>query len=410
MVCFMAVGLSKISELLPVKGVQVSACIAGIYKEKREDLALISFGSNSNCAAVFTQNAFCAAPVIVAKKHIKEGKPNYCLINSGNANAGLGERGIEATMDVCRHLADYTGTSVENVLPFSTGVIAEPLPVKKIKNAIPTLVDILVADAWSHVANAILTTDTLAKGISKKIDLPDGEITITGIAKGSGMIRPKMATMLAYIATDADIDETLLQSLLSDVVEDSFNCISIDGDTSTNDACFMVATGESDVAKINNINEGSGLLFRNALLEVCIYLAQAIVRDGEGATKFISIDVIDGASKEECREVALTVANSPLVKTAFFASDPNWGRILAAIGRTELSALDVGSISISLNDVKIVERGQRAESYTEAKGQHVMDQEEIIVHISMGRGSASAVIWTCDLSHEYIRINSEYRS
>jgi len=406
----MAIGLSKISELLPVKGVQVSACIAGIYKEKREDLALISFGSNSNCAAVFTQNAFCAAPVIVAKNHLKNGNPKFCLINSGNANAGLGEIGIEAAMNVCRHLANHSGTSVENILPFSTGVIAEPLPVKKIKNAIPTLVDMLIEDAWPHVANAILTTDTLAKGISKKLDLPDGEITITGIAKGSGMIRPDMATMLAYIATDADIDETLLKNLLNDVVEDSFNCINVDGDTSTNDACFMVATGESCVAEIKSFDEGSGLLFKNALLKVCVYLAQAIVRDGEGATKFISIDVIDGASKEECREVALTVANSPLVKTAFFASDPNWGRILAAIGRTTLPDLDIKEISISLNDVKIVESGKRAENYTEAEGQRVMKQEEITISISLGRGSASAIIWTCDLSHEYVRINSEYRS
>ena len=406
----MAVGLSKISKLLPVKGVQVAACTAEIYKIQRDDLALISFGNNSSCAAVFTKNAFSAAPVIVAKNHLKNGNPNYCLINSGNANAGLGEKGIEATMDVCGHLADHTGTPVENILPFSTGVIAEPLPVAKINNSIPTLVDKLREDSWHQVADAILTTDTLAKGVSRKLELPDGEITITGIAKGSGMIRPNMATMLAYIATDADIDETLLQSLLNIVVENSFNCINVDGDTSTNDACFMVATGESDVAKIKNIDEGSGLLFFNALMDICIYLAQAIVRDGEGATKFISIDVIDGASKEECREVALTVANSPLVKTAFFASDPNWGRILAAIGRSDLSDLDVERISISLNDVKTVERGQRAESYTEAEGQRVMDQEEITISISLGRGSSSAIIWTCDLSHDYVRINSEYRT
>ena len=406
----MAVGLSKISELLPVKGVQVSACAAGIYIEKREDLALISFGRNSNCAAIFTKNAFCAAPVIVAKNHLKNGNPSFCLINSGNANAGLGEKGVEAAMDVCRHLADHTGTPVENILPFSTGVIAEPLPVIKIKKAIPTLVDKLREDAWHNVADAILTTDTLAKGISRKLDMPDGEITITGIAKGSGMIRPDMATMLAYIATDANIDEPLLQNLLNDAAEDSFNCISVDGDTSTNDACFIVATGESRVAEIKSFDEGSGLLFKNSLLEVCVYLAQAIVRDGEGATKFISIYVADGKSEGECREVALTVANSPLVKTAFFASDPNWGRILAAIGRSDLSDLDIERISISLNDVKIVERGQRAETYTEAEGQDVMNQEEISVHIFLGRGSASAVIWTCDLSHEYVRINSEYRS
>ena len=406
----MAVGLKKISGLLSVKGVLVAACSADIYKTNRKDLALISFSCNSNCAAVFTQNAFCAAPVVIAKDHIEKGKSAYCLINSGNANAGLGEQGIEAAMDVCQHLAKLADSSVESVLPFSTGVIAEPLPVDKIKNAIPALLDDLKADSWLDVADAIITTDTIAKGISKRIKLADGEVTITGIAKGSGMIRPDMATMLAFIATDADISEKLIQSVLTEVVEDSFNCINVDGDTSTNDACFLVATGESDAAEIKSLNQGSGLLFKNALLEICIFLAQAMVRDGEGASKFISIAVVDGASEAESREVALTVANSPLVKTAFFASDPNWGRILAAIGRTTLPDLDIERISISLNDVKIVESGKRAENYTEAEGQRVMKQEEITISISLGRGSASAVIWTCDLSHEYVRINSEYRS
>jgi glutamate N-acetyltransferase/amino-acid N-acetyltransferase len=406
----MAVGLKNISGLLPVKGVQVSACSADIYKINRKDLALISFSSNSNCAAVFTQNAFCAAPVVIAKNHIKKGKSAYCLINSGNANAGLGEQGIEAALDVCKHLANHAKISVVSVLPFSTGVIAEPLPVDKINNAIPDLLDNLKDDAWLDVADAIITTDTVAKGISKRIKLEDGEITITGIAKGSGMIRPDMATMLAFIATDADISEKLIQSVLTEVVGESFNCINVDGDTSTNDACFLLATGESDVAEIRSFDKGSGLLFKNVLLEICVYLAQAIVRDGEGASKFISIAVIDGTSEAESREVALTVANSPLVKTAFFASDPNWGRILAAIGRTTLPDLDIKGISISLNDVKIVESGKRAENYTEAEGQRVMKQEEITISISLGRGSASAIIWTCDLSHEYVRINSEYRS
>ena len=406
----MAVGLNNISGLLPVKGVQVAACSADIYKTSRKDLALISFSSNSNCAAVFTQNAFCAAPVVLAKDHIQKGKSTHCLINSGNANAGLGEQGIEAALDVCQHLANQLDSCVESVLPFSTGVIAEPLPVDKIKNAIPALLDNLQADSWNDVAEAIITTDTLAKGISKRIKLADGEITITGIAKGSGMIRPDMATMLAFIATDADIGENLVQSILTEAIEASFNCINVDGDTSTNDACFLVATGESDVVEISSLDEGTGLLFKNALLEICIYLAQAIVRDGEGASKFITISVTDGASGEESREVALTVANSPLVKTAFFASDPNWGRILAAIGRTTLADLDIQKISISLNDVKIVESGKRAENYTEAEGQGVMQQEDITISISLGRGSANAVIWTCDLSHEYVRINSEYRS
>ena len=406
----MAVGLNRIPELLPIKGVQVAACSADIYKIVRNDLALISFGSQSNCAAVFTQNAFCAAPVIIAKKHIKNGKSNYCLINSGNANAGLGEQGIDSAMEVCSHLAKQTNCSVECVLPFSTGVIAESLPVNKIKSAIPTLLEKLSDDAWLDVADAIITTDTLAKGISRKISLSDGEVTITGIAKGSGMIRPDMATMLAFIATDADISNDFIQHLLNEVVRYSFNCISVDGDTSTNDACFMVATGESNTAELCSFDEGSGLLFKNALQEICIYLAQAIVRDGEGASKFITISVTSGLSEIESREVALNVANSPLVKTAFYASDPNWGRILAAIGKTTLSNLDIEKIFVSLNDVKIVESGKRAESYTEAEGQRVMKEEEIVVHIVLGRGRASAVIWTCDLSHEYIRINSDYRS
>lgn len=406
----MAVGLNKISELLPVKGVKVAACSADIYKTKRKDLALISFGQNSNCAAVFTQNAFCAAPVVIARNHLRQKTPNFCLINSGNANAGMGDNGIAAAMDVCTHLANHTGTSIDSILPFSTGVIAEPLPVEKIKNSIPILLDNLREDAWNDIADAILTTDTIAKGISKKISVSDGEITITGVAKGSGMIRPDMATMLAYIATDANINKSLLQGLLNDAVEISFNCINVDGDTSTNDACFIVATGESSVPEIKSFDEGSGLLFKNSLQEIFIYLAQAIVRDGEGATKFISIKVSGGSTKDESREVALTIANSPLVKTAFFASDPNWGRILAAIGRSRLSNLEIDKISISLNDVKIVESGQRSEAYTEVDGQRVMNQEEIEVHVFLGRGRASSVIWTCDLSHEYVRINSEYRS
>ncbi len=406
----MAVGINKVSKLLPVKGVRVAAYSSGIYKAKRKDLALISFNDTSNCSAVFTQNAFCAAPVIVAKNHIKKGKACYCLINSGNANAGLGEQGIESAMEICHHLASYARSSIESVLPFSTGVVAEPFPVDKVKNAIPALLDKLKEDAWLDVADAIITTDTVTKGISKRVKLEDGEITITGVAKGSGMIRPDMATMLAFIATDANIGEHLVQSVLTEAVGNSFNCINVDGDTSTNDACFLVATGVSSTAEIRSFNEGSGLLFKNALLEICIYLAQAIVRDGEGASKFISIVVNDGACWEESREVALTVANSPLVKTAFFASDPNWGRILAAIGRTTLPDLDIERISISLNDVKIVESGKRAENYTEEKGQRVMQQEEIEISISLGRGSESAVIWTCDFSYEYVRINSEYRS
>lgn len=406
----MAVGLHKIMKLLPVRGVRVAACSANIYKTNRKDLALISFSRDANCAAVFTKNAFCAAPVVIAKKHIQNGNSAYCLINAGNANAGLGEQGIESAIDVCQYLADQTNGCMESVLPFSTGVIAEPLPVDKIKDAIPTLLKDMNENAWLDIADAIITTDTIAKGISKKVTLADGEITITGIAKGAGMIRPDMATMLAFIATDADLSKSLIQNMLVEVVEESFHCISVDGDTSTNDACFIVATGESDTAEITSFDKGEGLLFKNALLEICIYLAQAIVRDGEGASKFITIAVAGGETVAESKEVALTVANSPLVKTAFFASDPNWGRILAAIGRTTLSNLAVEKISISLNAVKVVESGKRVETYREADGKCVMNQEEITVYISLGRGNESAVIWTCDFSHEYIRINAEYRS
>lgn len=405
----MAVGLKKISQLLPVQGVQLAACCAGLYKVSRNDLALISFPKDACCAAVFTRNAFAAAPVVIAGNHLKKGIARYCLINSGNANAGLGEEGLADAMDVCRHLADHAGTSIESILPFSTGVVATPLPIGKIKDTIPYLLNQLREDAWHDVANAILTTDTLAKGISKTLQLPTGDITITAIAKGSGMIRPDMATMLAFIATDAKISRALIGHFLNIAVEQSFNCINVDGDTSTNDACFMVATGNSDIM-IGSSDDSTALLFLDALTDICVYLAQAIVRDGEGASKFLTIRVSTGRSEEECKIVALTVANSPLVKTAFFASDPNWGRILAAIGRAPISELDIEKILISLNDLKIVEFGKKVATYTEEDGQHVMNQEEIEVHISLGRGSAEATIWSCDLSHEYIRINSEYRS
>lgn len=406
----MAVGLKKINRLLPIPGVQVSACSAHIYKTNRKDLALISFPEDANCAAVFTQNMFCAAPVILAKKHLSQGSPRYCLINSGNANAGLGDRGLKAATDVCQYLAEYAQANIENVLPFSTGVIAEPLPVNKIKEAIPDLYNDLAEDSWNDVADAILTTDTMAKGVSKKLQLPGGDITITGIAKGSGMIRPDMATMLAFIATDANISVPFIEDLLTTVVRASFNCINVDGDTSTNDACFMVATGKADSIEIKSLQDGIGLSFFNTLMEICIHLAQAIVRDGEGATKFISVVVVDGQSQEECKKLALTVANSPLVKTAFFAGDPNLGRILAAVGRAPLTDLDINRVAIALNGLKVFESGEKVPDYKEADAANIMKQEELVIHISLGRGHERAVIWTSDLSHEYVRINSEYRS
>ena len=403
-------GLLEIPDLLPVRGVQASACSAGLYSSNRLDLALLCFNSEANCAAVFTRNTFCAAPIIVAKNHLRRTLPQYCLINSGNANAGLGDEGTAATLDVCRSLAALTDSEVEAILPFSTGIIGEPLPVEKIKKSIPFLLENLSDNAWLDVAHAIMTTDTVAKGVSKRLILAGKEITITGIAKGAGMIQPNMATMLAYIATDANIDNSLVQKLLNEAVEVSFNCLSVDGDTSTNDACFFIATGGSDVPLINSLTEAAYSEFKAALIEVCTYLAQAIVRDGEGATKFITVKISDGKSVKECKEIAFTVANSPLVKTAFFASDPNWGRVLAAVGKVDLDNLDIKKISIFINGVCIVERGKKSASYIEAKGQETMAKHDITIHIMLGRGKAAAEVWTCDLSYEYIRINAEYRT
>ena len=404
----MAVGL-KNTPLLPISGIKLSACYANIYKNPRNDLALLSFAKGTHCAVVFTKNAFAAAPVIIAKNHLSKSLPQYCLINSGNANAGLGDQGLNDALEICSYLAKYTHTDLECILPFSTGVIAQPLPVKNIKNALPQLLDTLQEDAWDHVAEAILTTDTVTKGISKKIRCQEGEITITGIAKGSGMIRPDMATMLAFIATDADINTNLMQDFLHKSVEQSFNCINVDGDTSTNDACLIAATGDSNV-QIQTLGSETGKQFLSALTDICIYLAQAIVRDGEGATKFITINVTEGRSEIECKETALTVANSPLVKTAFFASDANWGRILAAIGRAPIPNLQIKDVNIKLNNLSVVESGERAKTYTEAAGQQVMSNKEIDIHISLGMGKANATIWTCDLSKEYVAINAEYRS
>lgn len=406
----MAVGLKNTPLLLlPIPGITLSACSANIYPTNRKDLALISFVKGTNCAAVFTQNAFAAAPVIISKNHISKSLPQYCLINSGNANAGLGEQGLNDAIDICSYVAEYAHTDLECILPFSTGVIAKSLPVKAIKNVIPELFDTLKEDAWNDVAEAILTTDTVSKGISKKISCQEGEITITAIAKGSGMIRPDMATMLAFIATDADINIDLIQKILHKSVEKSFNCINVDGDTSTNDACFMAATGKSNV-KIETLDNETGEKFLSALTDICVCLAQKIVRDGEGATKFITINVTEGNSEIECKTTALTVANSPLVKTAFFASDANWGRILAAVGRSPIANLQIKNVDIKLNDLSVVESGERAKTYTEAAGQLVMSNEEISITISLGRGNASATVWTCDLSKEYVAINAEYRS
>ena len=394
-------------ELFPVCGLRLGVTAAGIKIPGRPDLVVMSLAAGSVCAAVFTQNAFCAAPVIVAREHLARQQPVCLLINTGNANAGTGEAGIKDARLCCEAVADQHGCTAQAVLPFSTGVIGEPLPVTAILEGIPLALDQLDEAGWAAAASAILTTDTVPKGASKRIEIDGQKVTITGIAKGSGMIRPDMATMLAFIATDASLDPETLQDCLSQATEKSFNRITVDGDTSTNDACVLVATGSGTA-----LEPGSPgyTLFSEALNDICVLLAQAIVRDGEGATRFVTIAVENGLSSDECLQVAYTIAHSPLVKTALFAGDPNWGRILAAVGRSGVAELDLDQLEIFLDDVCIVRAGGRALDYTEAAGQQVMDQEEITIRVDLHRGACREVIWTCDLSYDYVKINAEYRT
>ncbi|MDH5786145.1 MAG: bifunctional glutamate N-acetyltransferase/amino-acid acetyltransferase ArgJ [Chromatiales bacterium] len=404
----MAVGYQGLPTLHPVAGINVATLSAGIKKPGRRDMVLFSLPQGSSVAAVFTRNAFCAAPVVVAREHLAQIPPRYLLINTGNANAGTGETGVRDARESCRYVAEIMQCNAEEVLPFSTGVIGEPLPMQKLINAIPGFPSALTHNGWEEAAHGIMTTDTVAKGVSRQLQIEGKTITITGIAKGSGMIRPDMATMLAYVATDAKIAQPMLQQCLNRAVNLSFNRITVDGDTSTNDACVLIASGQSGV----EISEGSESYspFIAAMTEVCQQLAQLIVRDGEGATKFISIEVNSGRDEAECEQVAYTIAHSPLVKTALFASDPNWGRILAAVGRAGVDGLDLNSLRIYLGDVCIVRDGGRASDYTEERGQTVMARDEITIHVELARGDASATLWTCDFSYDYVRINAEYRT
>ena len=405
----MAVGLEALSKLLPVSGVRLSSAAAGIRYADRDDVALIEFAPDTVVSAVFTQNAFCAAPVQLAKSHLSQASARWLLINAGNANAGTGEAGLSDAQACCSAVAEQFGASPEQVLPFSTGVIGERLPTERIIEVMPVLKDQLSASAWEKAAQAILTTDTVAKGISEQVQINGHTITVTGIAKGSGMIRPDMATMLAYIATDAAVEQSALDSCLKQAVDSSFNRITIDGDTSTNDACVLAATGAVK-GPVLNAGHADFVAFCDAVQHVCSWLAQAIVRDGEGATKFITINVDGGRDSEECLAVAYTIAHSPLVKTAFFASDPNWGRILAAVGRAPLQDFDLSCVDIYLDSVCIVRQGEPAVDYTEQAGQAVMKQSEIRIHVKLGRGESGEQIWTSDLSYDYVRINAEYRS
>jgi glutamate N-acetyltransferase/amino-acid N-acetyltransferase len=391
---------------LPVAGVRLGSVAAGIRYEGREDLVLIELAKGSTCAAVFTTNAFCAAPVIVAREHLAAGEPRYLLINSGNANAGTGESGLRAARQTCKSLAAAAGCAINQVLPFSTGVIGMDLPTNRFATAAPSVLDALDEEGWEDAARAIMTTDTVPKLCSRQIEIDGKAVTITGMSKGSGMIRPDMATMLAYVAADALVTRPLLQKALEKAVAPSFNAITVDGDTSTNDACVLMATGASGV-KIDENNFGQ---FTTAVTEVCLELARAIVRDGEGATKLVEVRVTSAATIEEARQVAYTIAHSPLVKTALFASDPNWGRILAAVGRAGLADLDIDAIRIWLDDVCIVSDGGRDPSYTEEAGQRVMDKAEFVIHVDLGRGESETSVLTCDLSFDYVKINAEYRT
>ncbi|HWV09282.1 bifunctional glutamate N-acetyltransferase/amino-acid acetyltransferase ArgJ [Pseudomonas sp.] len=405
----MAVGLGPLSTLHPVPGFELGIASAGIKRPGRKDVVVMRCAEGSSVAGVFTLNAFCAAPVILAKKRVL-GSVRYLLTNTGNANAGTGEPGLQNAARTCAALAQLAGVDEGAVLPFSTGVIGEPLPVEKIEGALQAALDNLSEGNWAEAATGIMTTDTLPKGASRQFVHDGVTVTVTGISKGAGMIKPNMATMLGYIATDAKVAQGVLQDLLRDAANKSFNRITIDGDTSTNDCCMLVATGQ---AALPEITQASGDLFaklKEAVFAVCMDVAQAIVRDGEGATKFVTVQVNGGATHQECLDVGYAVAHSPLIKTALFASDPNWGRILAAVGRAGVAQLDVSKIDVFLGEVCIASRGCRASTYTEEQGAAVMAQEEITIRIELGRGTCSETIWTTDLSHEYVKINAEYRT
>jgi len=398
-------------QLLPVPGVTLGTVAARIKKWHRDDLLLAAFEPGATAAGVFTQNRFCAAPVIVCRRHLEgDARIRAIVVNAGNANAGTGDAGIAAAEATCAAVASMLGCAPREVLPFSTGVIMEALPVDKIVAALPAARAALGADHWFQAVSAIMTTDTVPKGASRRIAIDGVPVTITGIAKGSGMIHPDMATMLSFMATDAPITPRLLAQATREIAAASFNCATVDGDTSTNDSFVIAATGKAAMPPISDEGDPRFAVICEAMLAVATELAQAIVRDGEGATKFITISVEDGRDSDECRRVALTIAHSPLVKTAFFASDPNLGRIVCAIGNAGLPDLDPSRVCFALDDVMVVDSGGRAASYTEEDGQRAMKNDEITVRVRLGRGDASATVWTCDFSHDYVSINADYRS
>jgi glutamate N-acetyltransferase/amino-acid N-acetyltransferase len=399
------------AQLLPVTGVSLGVAEANIKRPDRKDLLVMQLNAGARVAGVFTRNRFCAAPVIISREHLS--RPDdirALLVNTGNANAGTGEQGLKDAHTCCAALAGLLGCKATQILPFSTGVIMEPLPVAKIAAGLPGAVTNMRADNWLAAAEAIMTTDIVAKAISRKVTIEGVTITITGIAKGSGMIHPNMATMLGFIATDAAIAQPLLQQMVSVAANRSFNCITVDGDTSTNDALMLIATGKSTLPEVKTAECKAGRALQSAISEVAIYLAQAIVRDGEGATKFITVLIEGGKHEDECKQIGYAIARSPLVKTAFFASDPNLGRILAAIGYAGIDDLDVTALKLYLGEVLVAEHGGRSASYNEEDGQRVMQQSDITIRVVLNRGPANATLWTCDFSYDYVKINASYRS
>ncbi len=405
----MPVGLSEPVSLLPVRGIRLASCASGIKRDGQSDLVLLVVDEGTQSAAVFTKNAYCAAPVEIAKKHMLHATSNALLINSGNANAGTGEQGEQDALTLCKQVAQGLGISTQQVLPFSTGVISEMLPVQVMQSGIDQLIADLSEDNWLPAAQAIMTTDTVAKGISEQCTIDDETVTITGISKGSGMIHPDMATMLAFVATDAAVDPYSLQQLIETVCNHTFNCITVDGDTSTNDSFVFMATGAANSRLLSPSHPEWGQ-FVEAVERVALHLAQAIIRDGEGATKFIEIQVGGGTTVDDCRRVGFTVAHSPLVKTAFFAGDPNLGRILAAVGRSKITGLDMQKVSFYIGELAVVERGNPSMQYEESQAVAIMAEEDVTIKIDLGLGEESARIWTTDLSYDYVKINAEYRT
>ena len=403
--------VARPEDLHAVAGVSIGITEAGVRKANRKDLTVITLEPGTSVGAVFTQNRFCAAPVQLCKQHLASGTGIRALvINTGVANAGTGESGLQNAFAVCESVATQLGIKPQQVLPFSTGVIMEPLPVQRIVDGLPKALAASTANNWTLASQAIMTTDTLPKAISRQFDMDGKTVTITGISKGAGMIRPNMATMLGFMATDAAIDPKLMNALAHELAEASFNRISIDGDTSTNDSFVVMASGQAGNTVVDGWESASAQSLKQHLLEVARWLAQAIVRDGEGATKFITVSIEAGRDAPECRQVAYAIAHSPLVKTAFFASDPNLGRILAAVGYAGIADLDQSLIDLYLDDVHVATRGGRHPDYKEEDGQRVMKQDEITVRVLLGRGQAHDQVWTCDLSHEYVTINADYRS